>query len=237
VSNQLTEPLGKVLDRAPRDWAGLIDAWRRSDAGHRTLAHVAERQAEGVTIYPAALLRALELTPLAKVRVVILGQDPYHGPDQAEGLAFSVPRGLPLQPSVRNIYKEMARDLGVPMASHGHLSAWARRGVLLLNAFLTVERGKPKSHRKIGWDALTDEIIKAVASHAAPKVFMLWGGDAQETRSLTQGAGQHLTLLASHPSPLSVRQGSSPFEGCGHFSKANRFFAAAGLPAIDWSLG
>ena len=236
MTNRLTEPLPQILDRAPSAWAGVIDAWRTSAAGRQTLSHIAERQAAGATIYPAAVLHALELTPLSQVRVVILGQDPYHGPGQAEGLSFSVPRGQRLQPSVRNIFKELGRDLGLPMPSHGHLAAWARRGVLLLNVYLTVEEGRPKSHQHIGWGALTDEIIKTVAAQASPKVFMLWGGDAHEKLALTQSAGQHQALLASHPSPLSVRKGANPFEGCGHFGKANRFFAAAGLPQVDWSL-
>jgi uracil-DNA glycosylase len=237
VSNQLTEPLDKVLDRAPASWAPLIDAWRASNEGRRAVRAIAERQQAGAVIYPDAVLRALELTPLEVVRVVILGQDPYHGPGQAEGLSFSIPREQRrLQPSVRNIFGELSRDLGLPIPTHGHLGAWARQGVLLLNAFLTVEQGQPKSHRKIGWEVLTDGLVFAIANHVRPKVFMLWGDEAQAKATLIGGKGRHLVLRARHPSPFSARRQPGAFMGCGHFGEANRFLQAAGQAPIDWSI-
>jgi uracil-DNA glycosylase len=234
--NQLSEPLARVLDRAPPAWGPIVEAWRASAAGRRLEAFVAERQAAGATIYPSQVLRALELTPRDRVRVVILGQDPYHGEGQAEGLAFSVPPGQRLPPSLRNVFNELQRDLDLPPPPHGHLGAWARQGVLLLNACLTVEDGHPASHAKQGWEALTDEIIKQLSEDESPKVFMLWGAHAQAKAAWPQAAGRHLVLQANHPSPLSARRGPVPFLGCGHFSLANRFLVARGQTPIDWSL-
>ena len=188
-------------------------------------------------IYPATVLKALELTPRAAVRVVILGQDPYHGAGQAEGLAFSVPAGVKLPPSLRNINLELQRDLGV-VRTGGHLAAWAQQGALLLNTCLTVEDGEPGAHAKHGWEALTDSIVAAVARDAGPRVFMLWGAHAQAKAPLiaAAGAGRHAVLQATHPSPLSARRPPVPFLGCGHFGAAQRFLAAQGVvPAIDWS--
>lgn len=234
--NALGEPLGRVLDRAPLSWAPTIQAWRESTAGRQLEAFVAERQAAGATIYPAQVLRALELTARDRVRVVILGQDPYHGEGQAEGLAFSVPVGQRLPPSLRNIVKELQRDLGLPLPRHGHLGAWAHRGVLLLNTCLSVEAGRPAGHAKQGWEALTDSIVKSLSEDGAPKVFMLWGAHAQAKAAWPRASGRHHLLLANHPSPLSARRGPAPFLGCGHFSAGNRFLAAQGEPPIDWSL-
>ncbi len=233
--NALSEPLARVLDRAPPSWAALVRAWRASKHGRHLEAFVAERQAAGATIYPAPVLRALELTARDRVRVVILGQDPYHGEGQAEGLAFSVPPGERLPPSLRNVFKELERDLQMPVPKHGHLGAWARRGVLLLNTCLTVEMGRPASHAKQGWEVLTDEIVKALAADHSPKVFFLWGAHAQAKATWPQAARRHLVLQANHPSPLSARRGPAPFLGCGHFSAANRFLAANGQTPIDWS--
>jgi uracil-DNA glycosylase len=238
VNNRLDEPLAAVLDRAPASWAPLVRAWRDGPAGRQLEAFVASRQADGATIYPGGVLRALELTPLDQVRVVILGQDPYHGPGQAEGLAFSVPRGQRLPPSLRNVFKEIQRDVGLPMPAHGHLAVWAQQGVLLLNTVLTVEQGRPAGHAKRGWEVLTDEIIDALSCGVSPKAFMLWGAHAQSKSAVAQGGGgQHLVLSANHPSPLSASRGPVPFLGCGHFSEANRFLAARGFSPIDWSLG
>lgn len=233
----LAEPLARVLDRAPASWRGVIDAWRESPDGRRLLAFIEQRQAAGAPIYPAAVLRALELTPLPAVRIVILGQDPYHGPGQAEGLAFSVPAGVRLPPSLRNIGQELTRDLGLPPLRQGHLGGWARQGVLLLNATLTVEDGRPASHAKQGWEALTDEIVKSCARNESPKVFLLWGAHAQAKAALVAADGPHLVLKANHPSPLSVARPPLPFVGCGHFSAANRFLVADGRAPINWSLG
>jgi len=233
--NRLTEPLARVLDRAPPTWAPIVEAWRAAPAGGQLEAFVAARQSAGATIYPAKVLRALEWTSRDRVRVVILGQDPYHGPGQAEGLAFSVPVGQPVPPSLRNIFVELQRDLGTTSQPHGHLGGWARQGVLLLNACLTVEDGRPGSHAKRGWEALTDEIVKALAEDPVPKVFLLWGVHAQEKAPLAEAAGRHAVLIANHPSPLSARRGSTPFLGCGHFGLANRFLAQAGAGPLDWA--
>lgn len=187
-------------------------------------------------MYPPRPFRALELTPLSDVRVVILGQDPYHGIGQAHGLAFSVNDGVKPPPSLRNIFKELRRDLGAPPPMSGSLEPWARQGVLLLNTVLTVEEGAPASHAKRGWEELTDSLISTVARDAAPKVFLLWGAQAQAKRGLIEAAGAHLVLTANHPSPLSAARGPAPFMGCGHFSAANAWLRQRGLSAIDWSL-
>jgi uracil-DNA glycosylase len=218
-------------------WRPLIDAWSTSPAGRALLNFVAEREAAGARVYPPDPLRALRLTPLGQTRVVILGQDPYHGAAQAEGLAFSVPpEQAKIPPSLRNIFKELQRDLGQQPPMHGHLGAWARRGVLLLNTSLTVEDGAPASHAKKGWEALTDALIAAAAAEAAPKVFMLWGAHAQAKAGLIAAAGpQHLILQANHPSPLSASRPPLPFIGCGHFSQA-RAWLAARRRDLDWQL-
>jgi len=234
VSNRLNEPLGPLLDQAPPSWQPVIAAWRATPAGRALVEFVDARRAAGATIYPATPLKALALTPLPAVRVVILGQDPYHGPGQAEGLAFSVPPGVKLPPSLRNILLELHRDLGLPAPQKntaGHLAAWARQGVLLLNTTLTVEDGRPASHAKRGWEALTDGLIAAVAGLPRPVVFMLWGAHAQNKGALIEAAapGRHVILKANHPSPLSARRPPVPFLGCGHFGQAQ----ACG---VDWRL-
>ncbi|MBA3880776.1 MAG: uracil-DNA glycosylase [Sphingobium sp.] len=198
---------------------------------------VAERAA-GKAIFPAASawFRALDLTPLDRVRVVILGQDPYHGPGQAHGLCFSVPPGVRPPPSLGNIYKELRDDLGIDPPGHGCLESWARQGVLLLNSVLTVESGRAASHRDRGWERFTDAVIAQVAARPEPVVFMLWGSYAQKKAGFVHSAdrgGHHLVLKAAHPSPLSAHNG---FLGCRHFSKANAFLEARGLPPIDWRL-
>ena len=234
--NALAQPLAHVLDRAPASWRPVVEQWRASSSGRRLVEAVDSRRAAGATVYPAQVLRALELTPRHAVRVVILGQDPYHGPGQAEGLAFSVPRGERQPPSLRNIGQELARDLGQPLPAHGHLGAWARQGVLLLNTALTVEQGRPGSHAKLGWEALTDDLIVAVSGDIAPKVFMLWGAHAQAKAAMVLARGRHLVLIANHPSPLSARRGPTPFLGCGHFGVANRYLMDHGQAPIDWRL-
>jgi uracil-DNA glycosylase len=195
-------------------------------------------KAAGQRIFPkgSEWFRAMDLTPLGRVRVVILGQDPYHGPGQAHGLCFSVRPGTPIPPSLVNIYKEMQSDLGIPPARHGFLEHWARQGVLLLNSVLTVRMGEAASHRERGWERFTDAAIAEVNRQESPVVFMLWGSYAQKKAaqidSLDRG-GRHLVLRAPHPSPLSAHGG---FFGCGHFSQANRFLESRGLPPIDWAL-
>jgi uracil-DNA glycosylase len=193
---------------------------------------------KGKRIFPAGgeWFRALDLTPLDQVRVVILGQDPYHGLGQAHGLCFSVRPGVRPPPSLVNIYKELNSDLGLPRPGHGFLEHWAKQGVLLLNSVLTVEMGLAASHRDRGWETFTDAIIRLVNAKADPVVFMLWGSYAQKKAAFvdsTDKGGRHLVLKAPHPSPLSAHNG---FFGCRHFSKANAFLEAQRLPPIDWSL-
>jgi uracil-DNA glycosylase len=195
-------------------------------------------KAAGKRIFPKGgeWFRALDLTPLGKVRIVILGQDPYHGPGQAHGLCFSVRPGTAVPPSLVNIYKEMASDLGLPPARHGFLEHWAKQGVLLLNAVLTVRMGQAASHRERGWERFTDAAIAAVARQPDPVVFMLWGSYAQKKAALVASIdteGRHLVLKAPHPSPLSAHSG---YFGCRHFSKANAFLESKGLAPIDWAL-
>lgn len=189
---------------------------------------------QGKVIFPkgSEYFRALDLTPLGQVRVVILGQDPYHGDRQAHGLCFSVQPGVRTPPSLVNIYKELERDLGIAQAPHGNLEHWAKQGVLLLNSVLTVERGLAASHQGRGWEKFTDAVIRAVNDQASPVVFMLWGSYAQRKAAFVDSA-RHLVLQAPHPSPLSAHQG---FIGCGHFSKANEFMSAEGLAPVDWRL-
>jgi len=204
-------------------WQPLVSSFFASQPGRQLLAFLQQRLASGARIFPPQPLRALELTASDSVRVVILGQDPYHGSGQAEGLAFSVAPGVPLPPSLRNIFKELQRDLGEPPPPFpnpgGSLVRWARHGVLLLNTCLTVEEGLPASHAGKGWEVLTDSIIRAVSSGAKPVVFMLWGSHAQSKRVLID-ASRHLVLCANHPSPLSALRPPVPFIGCGHFSQA-----------------
>jgi uracil-DNA glycosylase len=191
-------------------------------------------KAKGKTIFPkgSEWFRALDLTPLNKVRVVILGQDPYHGPGQAHGLCFSVRPGVRPPPSLINIFKELETDIGIRRPNHGHLETWAKQGVLLLNSVLTVESGLAASHKDKGWERFTDAVIRLVAAQPQPIVFLLWGSYAQKKAAFVD-ASRHLILKAAHPSPLSAHNG---FLGCKHFSQANAFLAARGQAAIDWNL-
>jgi uracil-DNA glycosylase len=235
--NQLRQPLRQLLAADFADWQTLLHAWQHSAAGQALMATVDARVAAGAVVYPADVFRALALTPLSQVKVVVLGQDPYHGQGQAEGLAFSVPAGQKLPPSLRNIFKELGRDLGLAMPAQGSLVAWAERGALLLNTSLTVEAGLPAAHAKLGWQTLTDAICVAAAKHPAPKVFMLWGAHAQVKAVLLTGHPQHLVLQSNHPSPLSALRPPLPFIGNGHFGQAQRFLQAAGRGVLDWRLG
>jgi uracil-DNA glycosylase len=194
---------------------------------------VAEKE-RGKHIFPkgANWFRALDLTPLEAVRIVILGQDPYHGPGQAHGLCFSVPNGVQPPPSLVNIYKELESDLGIRAPGHGFLEHWARQGVLLLNSVLTVEMGRAASHRERGWERFTNRIIAEVNAKSEPVVFMLWGSYAQKKAAFVD-TSKHLVLKAPHPSPLSAHSG---FFGCRHFSKANAFLESRGIKPIDWAL-
>lgn len=235
----LIEPLDRQIDRLSGDWRAVVDPWRHRSQGRALIERVDARVAAGVTVYPPQVFRALEHTPLAQTRVVILGQDPYHSDGQAEGLAFSVPPGARIPPSLRNIFKELQRDLGAAPASSGHLGGWASQGVLLLNSSLTVENASPASHAKWGWHELTDKIVCAVAQHAEPKVFLLWGAHAQSKAPLIhEVARQHLVLQCNHPSPLAANRAPIPFVGSGHFGQATRFLAQQRpqAPVLDWSM-
>jgi uracil-DNA glycosylase len=239
--NRLARPLGLQFDALQSDWAPVLQRWRASVDGRAVLTAVDARVAAGAVVYPATPLRAFELTPLAQVRVVILGQDPYHGPGQAEGLAFSVPAGQRVPPSLRNIFREQQRDLGLPPPATGSLQAWAQRGVLLLNTSLTVEDGQAGSHARLGWQSLTASVLRMLAAGAAPTVFLLWGAHAQaqaQAQMDTLAArDRHLLLRCNHPSPLSALRPPLPFIGCGHFGQASRFLAAKGRGAVDWAPG
>ena len=210
-------------------WQAVVSSFFASDQGLGLLAFLQQRLDAGAAVFPPLPLRALLLTPPQAVRVVILGQDPYHGRGQAEGLAFSVAPGVPFPPSLRNIFKELQRDLGTTFPAQpqpgGSLVQWARKGVLLLNTCLTVEEAQPASHSGKGWELLTDAIIRQVSQDAQPCVFMLWGAHAQSKRVLID-ANRHLVLTANHPSPLSALRPPVPFIGCGHFSQARAWRAA-----------
>ncbi|MEQ8743876.1 uracil-DNA glycosylase [Parasphingorhabdus sp.] len=227
------------------DRVKLDDSWKTPLADEFDSDHMVtlrefllQQKAAGKQIFPKSeeYFRALDLTPLDQVRVVILGQDPYHGPGQAHGLCFSVQPGVRPPPSLVNIYKELESDLGLSRPAHGFLEHWAMQGVLLLNSVLTVEMANAASHRGKGWEQFTDAIVRLIAAKPEPVVFMLWGSHAQKkaafVKSVEQG-GRHLVLKAPHPSPLSAYNG---FFGCRHFSKANAFLEQNGLPPIDWGL-
>ena len=226
-----------ALEHLAPEWRESVQAFLASNAGLSLSACVQAALCAGAVIYPPDPFRALALTALADVRVVILGQDPYHGPGQAEGLAFSVAPGVGPPPSLRNIFKELQGSLGLPLPPCGSLVRWARQGVLLLNTSLTVEEGRPASHARWGWQALTDRLMAQVASQPRPLVFMLWGAHAQARHALIESSapdGRHLILQANHPSPLSALRPPLPFLGCRHFVRANAWLVGQGQQAIDW---
>ncbi|KJZ07644.1 MULTISPECIES: uracil-DNA glycosylase [unclassified Halomonas] len=218
----------------PDSWERWLGAEFQAPYMQQLKAFLAAEKAARKTIYPHSSdwFRAFELTPLDEVRVVILGQDPYHGPGQAHGLCFSVREGIKPPPSLVNIYKELAQDLGVTPVNHGHLEAWARQGVLLLNTSLTVEEGNAGSHRGKGWETFTDRAIETVNAEAPPCVFLLWGSHARQKKALVDQE-RHLVLESPHPSPLSAHRG---FFGNHHFSRANAFLAEHGRSPVDWQL-
>lgn len=220
----------------PHSWMPALEPVLQTQDARRLGGWLRTQEDAGKAIYPprGQRLRALELTPLEKVKVVILGQDPYHGPGQAHGLAFSVPEGVRVPPSLVNIYKELEADLGVNIPPHGNLEHWARQGVLLLNNALTVEAGQAGSHQGRGWEAITDAAVAAVAEQEQPCVFILWGNHARKKAARVPGlanSSRHLVLAAPHPSPLSAHAG---FFGSKPFSKANAFLESHGRGAIDW---
>lgn len=219
------DPLARWLAAVPLLQAGA----------HQTLIAKVDQLRQQQTIFPppGQLFTALELTPFPAVKVVLLGQDPYHGPGQAHGLAFSVPEGVKAPPSLRNIFKEVSADVyggSDPPDFSTDLSRWAKQGVLLLNTVLTVEAGRAGSHRSLGWQALTDQIVTQLSQQREHLVFMLWGSQAQAKRPLLDPT-PHLILDAAHPSPLSAHRG---FFGCRHFSQVNRYLADHGLKPIRW---
>jgi len=196
--------------------------------------HVKTEKSQGKTIYPpgSLIFNAFNTTPFDKVKVVILGQDPYHGPGQAHGLCFSVQNGVQPPPSLINIFKELQDDIGIDPPAHGNLTHWAQQGVFLLNASLTVRAGEPMSHSKIGWAQFTDTVIKTISDKKEHVVFLLWGKFAQEKKILIDET-KHLILKAAHPSPLSAHNG---FLGCKHFSRTNEYLVKNGIDPIDWSV-
>lgn len=195
--------------------------------------HIRSEIAAGTIVYPRGpqIFNAFNLTPFDKVKVVILGQDPYHGPGQAHGLSFSVPEGVAIPPSLQNIYKELKTDLGIPVPVSGNLEKWAAQGVFLLNAVLTVRAGDPASHSKIGWTTFTDAVISKLSANRNGLVFMLWGNFARGKRELIDSS-RHLVLEAAHPSPLA----RGAFFGCRHFSAANEYLKSKGITPVDWRL-
>lgn len=224
-------------DEIPPSWRAALAPVLAGPEARKLGGWLRAQEDGGKTIYPprGSRLRALELTPLDAVRVVILGQDPYHGPGQAHGLSFSVPQGVRIPPSLANIHKELEADLGLPRPAHGNLVHWARQGVLLLNNALTVEAGLAGSHQKIGWEAITDAAVDAVAARPDPSVFILWGNHARKKAARLaslKGDHPHLVIESAHPSPLSAHAG---FFGSRPFSRANAFLKAQGRGEIDWT--
>ncbi|MFA5520510.1 MAG: uracil-DNA glycosylase [Castellaniella sp.] len=237
ASNILTEGLETHLGRLPPAWRTPLMAASLAPVRRKLAEFLAQRLAQGARIYPHAPLRALEFAPPDAIRAIILGQDPYHGPNQAQGLAFSVPDTCRCPPSLRNIRQELAANFPDQVSHLRHdLGAWAQQGVLLLNAVLTVEDGQPASHSGHGWEALTDAILETAVASPRPRVALLWGAHAQRKRPLLEAAagGPLLILQANHPSPLSARRPPRPFMGCGHFRQANAWLQARGEAPLDW---
>lgn len=220
--------------RLEDSWKALLADEFRQDYMQDLRRFLLREKQSGKVIYPPGeqIFNALNTTPFDKVKVVILGQDPYHGPGQAHGLCFSVQPGVEPPPSLVNIFKEIQSDLGIPPPGHGCLNTWAEQGVLLLNAVLTVERFKAASHRGRGWERFTDRIVTLLNERRRDLVFLLWGSHAQEKGRIID-RGRHLVLEAPHPSPLSAHRG---FFGCRHFSRANDYLQSRGQPPIDWAL-
>lgn len=218
-------------------WKKDFDAFFASETGKTLLTFLSGRLRAGAVIYPPDPYRVFRLTRPDEVRVVILGQDPYHGPGQAMGIAFSVPSALKkMPPSLKNIFKELTLEGLGELPSNGDLTGWVRQGVLLMNATLTVEDGAPQSHAAKGWEELTDRLIERVLKQARPVVFMLWGASAQKKKELIEqkALSDVLILSSNHPSPLSARRPPMPFIGCGHFQKANEWLQARGRGTIKW---
>lgn len=220
--------------RLEESWLKRLQSEFSQDYMHALKLFLVEQKQAGKIVFPPGeqMFNALDSTAFDQVKVVILGQDPYHGPGQAHGLSFSVPAGVKIPPSLKNIFKEMHDDLGLPIPGHGCLQSWAEQGVLLLNATLSVEQGAAGSHQKKGWERFTDRVIHCLSEEREGLVFMLWGSYAQKKGAFIDPQ-KHCVLKAVHPSPLSAHRG---FLGCRHFSSANRYLEGRGVQAIDWSL-
>lgn len=220
--------------RLQQDWLALLEAEFEAHYMQSLSEFLRERREAGAQLYPPAsqIFSAFDATPPQRVRAVILGQDPYHNPGQAHGMCFSVNPGVAVPPSLANIYRELHRDLQLPIPDHGCLLPWAERGVLLLNSVLTVERGSPGCHQGKGWERFTNRVIELLAERDTPLIFMLWGAQAQK-KGRSIDAARHCVLKAPHPSPLSAHRG---FIGCGHFGLANQFLEERGSAPIDWRL-
>jgi uracil-DNA glycosylase len=226
--------LQKMDVKIEASWKEILKAEFSKPYFQQIVLHIKTEKAQGKIIYPPGglIFNAFEKTPFDKVKVVILGQDPYHGAGQAHGLCFSVQDGVPPPPSLVNIFKELHDDVGMTVPNHGNLIHWAEQGVFLLNASLTVRAGEPMSHSKIGWAEFTDTVIKKISALKEHVVFLLWGKFAQDKRVLIDES-KHLILKAAHPSPLSAHNG---FMGCKHFSKTNQYLADNGIDPIDWNI-
>ncbi|MFT3742598.1 MAG: uracil-DNA glycosylase [Gammaproteobacteria bacterium] len=222
------------METAQKTWQTVLADEKHQPYFQNILQFLKEEQAKGKTIYPKSsdIFNAFRYTPFENVKVVILGQDPYHGYHQAHGLCFSVQPGTASPPSLQNIFKELHADLGIPIQRQGHLEKWAQQGVLLLNTVLTVEAGKPQSHANIGWEIFTDTVIRTLNTEKEGLIFLLWGSPAQKKAELVD-ASKHYILKAPHPSPFSAHRG---FFGCQHFSKTNLLLKQQGLQEIDWDL-
>jgi len=223
-----------IVNNEAKTWQSVLAKEKKEPYFQHILDFVKKERISGKTIYPIQtdIFNALKYTPFEEIKVVILGQDPYHGPGQAHGLCFSVPPGIPAPPSLKNIFKELHDDIGFRIPQHGCLEPWAKQGVLLLNTSLTVERGKAGSHASIGWQRFTDCVIQSLNDHPSNLVFLLWGSHAQSKTALLD-VTRHRILKAPHPSPLSAHRG---FLGCKHFSKSNQWLKKKGRNEIDWQI-
>lgn len=215
-------------------WEALLKEEKQKDYFQKILSKLKDAQVSGKTIYPESqnIFNAFKQTPFDQIKVVIMGQDPYHGPNQAHGLCFSVKKGIKKPPSLVNIFKELKRDLGTDIPEHGCLDSWSDQGVLLLNESLTVENGQAGAHQNWGWSTFIQKVLSLINEHADGIIFLLWGSHAQKHSSLID-ANKHHILTSSHPSPLSAHRG---FLGCGHFSKTNELLNKQGKPEINWEI-
>lgn len=233
MAELFNEPRKPVNVKIEESWKSVLVDEFSKEYFYQIVNFLKKSKANNTTIYPpgSLIFNAFNTTPFEKVRVVVLGQDPYHNPDEAMGLSFSVPKGKRIPPSLKNIYKELNTDLSIPVANHGDLTKWAEQGVFLLNAMLTVEKNKPRSHQNIGWQNFTDAVIKTLSEQREHLVFMLWGNFAKNKKELID-SNKHLVLTASHPSPLA----RGAYFGSKHFSQANDYLKKNGLEVIDWNL-